>query len=90
MKNGDIMNKRERIETVFIYGVFNCYILFLIKLLLLSRVSLLDLVNSQRTLDRSINLIPFHSIKEYIFSNSATIKKFAFSNVFGNIVHLII
>lgn len=86
MKNGGLMNKRERIETVFLYGVFICYIFFLIKLLLLSRVSLLDLFNSQRTLDRSINLIPFHSIKEYIFSNSATIKKFAFSNVVGNIV----
>ena len=86
MKNGGITNKRERIETVFVYGVFICYTLFLIKLLLLSRVSILDLFNSQRTLDRSINLIPFHSIKEYIFSNSATIKKFAFSNVVGNIV----
>jgi glycopeptide antibiotics resistance protein len=86
MKNGGIMNKRERIETVFLYGVFICYILFLIKLLFLSRVSLLDLFNSQRTLDRSINLIPFYSIKEYIFTNSATIKKFAFSNVVGNIV----
>ncbi len=89
MKNGDIMNKRERIETVFLYGVFICYLLFLIKLLLLSRVSLMDLFNSQRTLDRSINLIPFHSIKEYIFSNSATIKKFSFSNVVGNIVIVI-
>lgn len=80
------MNKRGRIGTVFLYGVFICYILFLIKLLFLSRVSLLDLFDSQRTLDRSINLIPFYSIKEYIFSNSATIKKFAFSNVVGNIV----
>jgi glycopeptide antibiotics resistance protein len=86
MKNGGIMNKRERIETVFLYGVFICYILFLIKLLFLSRVSLLDLFNSQRTLDRSINFIPFYGIKEYIFSNSATIKKFAFANVVGNIV----
>jgi glycopeptide antibiotics resistance protein len=86
MKNGGIMNKRERIETVFLYGVFICYILFLIKLLFLSRVSLLDLFNSQRTLDRSINLIPFYSIKEYIFSSSATIKKFSYGNVVGNIV----
>jgi glycopeptide antibiotics resistance protein len=79
------MNKRERIETVFLYGVFICYILFLIKLLFLSRVSLLELFNSQRNLDRSINLIPFYSIKGYIFSNSATIKRFAFSNLVGNI-----
>lgn len=80
------MNKRKRIQTVFLYGVFICYILFLIKLLFLSRVSLLDMFNSQRVLHRSINLIPFYSIKEYIFSSSATIKKFAFSNVVGNIV----
>ena len=62
MKSG-IINIKERIETVFLYGVFICYILFLLKLLFLSRVSLLDLLNSQRTLDRSINLIPFYSIK---------------------------
>ncbi|CAG7598648.1 hypothetical protein PAESOLCIP111_00244 [Paenibacillus solanacearum] len=78
MENGSIINKRERIETVFIYGVFFCYILFLFKLLLLSRVSLLDVFNGQRTLDRSINLIPFYSINEYLFSNAATIKKLRF------------
>jgi glycopeptide antibiotics resistance protein len=78
MKNGGIMNKRERIKTVFLYGVFICYILLLIKILLLSRISHSEL--------RSINLIPFNSIKEYIFSNSAIIKKFASGNVVGNIV----
>ena len=78
MKNGGIMNKRERIETVFLYGVFICYILFLIKILLLSRISHLE--------QRSINLIPFYSIMEYISGSSANIKAFAFSNVVGNIV----
>lgn len=86
MKHGKIMNKRERIETVLLYGVFICYILFLFKLLIFSRFSLSDLLNSQRTLDRSINFIPFYSIKEYIFSNSATVRSFAFANVVGNIV----
>lgn len=85
MKNGRIVNK-ERFKTVLLYGVFICYILFLFKLLLLSRVSLLDLFNNQRTFNRSINLISFHSIKEYIFSSSATIKNFAFANVIGNMV----
>lgn len=74
---GIIMNKRERIKTIFLYGVFICYILLLIKILFLSRISNLE--------HRSINLIPFYSIKEYIFSDSATIKKFAFGNVVGNI-----
>ena len=79
------MSKRERIEKAFLYGVFICYILFLIKLLFLSRVSLSELFNSQRTLDRTINIIPFSSITEYLFSNSPTIKRFAFGNVIGNI-----
>ncbi|MBU3105490.1 VanZ family protein [Clostridium gasigenes] len=72
------MNKRERIKTVFLYGVFICYILLLIKILFLSRISHLE--------HRSINLIPFYSILEYISGSSANIKAFAFSNVVGNIV----
>jgi glycopeptide antibiotics resistance protein len=86
MKNGGIMKKRERIKTVILYGIFICYILLLIKILLLSRVSLLDVFNSQRTLFRSINLIPFYSIREYISGSTAILKAFAFSNVVGNIV----
>lgn len=72
------MNKRERIKTVFLYGIFICYILLLIKILFLSRISHLE--------HRSINLIPFYSIMEYISGRSANIKAFAFSNVVGNIV----
>lgn len=78
MKNGGIMNKRERVKTVFLYGVFICYILFLIKILLLSRIP-----HSQ---PRSINVIPFYSIKEYISGGTANLKKFAFSNLVGNVV----
>jgi glycopeptide antibiotics resistance protein len=86
MKNGGIMKKQERIKTLFLYGIFIYYILLLIKILLLSRVSLLELFNSQRTLFRSINLIPFHSIMEYISGSSDTLRRFAFGNVVGNIV----
>lgn len=86
MKSGGIMKKRQRIKTVFLYGIFICYILLLIKILLLSRVSLMGLFNSQRILFRSINLIPFHSIMEYISGSSDAIRRFAFGNVVGNIV----
>ncbi|MBW9159783.1 VanZ family protein, partial [Clostridium tagluense] len=68
------MNKRERIKAVFLYGVFICYILLLIKILFLSRISHLE--------HRSINLTPFYSIMEYISGRFAN----AFSNVVGNIV----
>lgn len=79
------MDKHRRIKTVFLYGIFICYILLLIKILFLSRVSLLELFNGQRTLFRSVNLIPFNSIREYIYGSSAIVKKFAFGNVVGNI-----
>lgn len=78
MKDGGIMNKRERIKTVFLYGVFICYILLLTKILFLSRISHLE--------HRSINLIPFYSIMEYVSISSANIRAFAFGNVVGNIV----
>jgi glycopeptide antibiotics resistance protein len=86
MKNGGIMKNRERMKAAFLYGIFICYILLLLKILLLSRVSLLEVFSSQRTLFRSINLIPFHSITEYISSSSDTLRSFAFGNVVGNIV----
>jgi glycopeptide antibiotics resistance protein len=86
MKIGGIMKKQERIKTIFLYGIFICYLLLLLKILLLSRVSLWEVFNSQRTLFRSINLIPFHSIMEYISGGSDTLRRFAFGNVVGNIV----
>ena len=80
------MKKQERIKPVFLYVIFIGYILLLIKILFLSRVSLLELFNSQRTIFRSINLIPFRSIMEYISGSSDTLKRLAFGNVVGNIV----
>ncbi len=80
------MKKRERIITVFLYGIFIGYLFLLFKILLLSRVSLLELFHSQRTLYRSINLIPFHSIMEYISGRTDTLRNSAFGNVVGNIV----
>lgn len=79
------MNKRERIETVFLYGVFICYIILLVKIFFLSRVSIGELFNSHRMYDRSVNLIPFKSIGEFISGSSANLKRFAFGNVVGNI-----
>ena len=80
------MSQRERIETAILSVVFIFYILFLLKLLLFSRVLFSDLFSIQRAQDRSINLIPFNSIKGYIFSGSGTMQNFSFANVIGNIV----
>jgi glycopeptide antibiotics resistance protein len=79
------MKQQERIIKVFLYAIFLSYLLLLFKILLLSRVSLTELFDNERTLFSSINLIPFHSITEYMFSNSDSIRSFAFGNVVGNI-----
>lgn len=80
------MKKQEQIKTGILYVIFICYILLLFKILLWSRVSILELFDNQRTLFSSINLIPFHSINQYISGSSDTIRRLAFGNVIGNIV----
>ncbi len=80
------MKKQEQFKKGFLYVIFICYILLLFKILIWSRVSITELLDSQRTLFRSVNLIPFHSINQYISGSSDTIKRFAFGNVNGNIV----
>lgn len=82
MKNRTAVNRRQQIETIIVYSVFICYLAFLFKLLFLSRVSNHDAANA----GNSVNLIPFRSITDYVVSNSANVKRFAFSNVIGNIL----
>jgi glycopeptide antibiotics resistance protein len=82
MKNRTAANRRKQIETAVVYGVFTFYLVFLFKLLFLSRVS------SHNTADtgNSVNLIPLRSITDYLITNSEKVRRFAFSNVIGNIL----
>ncbi len=80
------MNRREQVKTVLLYGVFVCYILLVLKILFLSRVSLFELFSSQREINRSFNLIPFHSIMEYLSGGTEEVKRFSYGNVVGNII----
>ncbi|MCD1257638.1 VanZ family protein [Paenibacillus athensensis] len=80
------MKIRARIETVLLYGIFICYLIFLMKLLFLSRISYAELFHSERTWTRSVNLIPLSSILEYVRGDSETLQQFAFSNVAGNMM----
>lgn len=69
--------KRAKAETVAIFAVFALYVAFLLRLLLFSRAP---------GSERSINLIPFASIAEYVSSHSSGIGRVAFANVVGNIL----
>lgn len=85
MKKWANMNNRERLQTAVIYGVFIFYILLLLRILFFSRVSILELFDSQRIINSSINLIPFNSIIEFVFGGSEAAQRFSFANVVGNI-----
>lgn len=69
--------KREKAETAAIVAVFALYAAFLLKLLLLSRAP---------GSERSINLVPFASIADYVSSHSSGTGRTAFANVVGNIL----
>lgn len=71
------MSLRARIETVVILAVFVLYVAFFLKLLIFSR---------EPGAERSLNLIPFASITEYAGGGTAGLKRFAWSNVVGNIL----
>jgi glycopeptide antibiotics resistance protein len=71
------MTALAQIGTVVVWAVFVLYLVCLLKLLLFSRTP---------DSARSLNLIPFASISDYLFSDSAEVKRFAIGNVIGNVV----
>jgi glycopeptide antibiotics resistance protein len=70
------LTPRAKIETIVIRAVFVLYLLFLLKLLLLSRAA---------GAERSINLLPFASIVDYALGSS----RLALGNVAGNVLAFI-
>ena len=71
------MTRRARLETVVICAVFALYLVFALKLLLFSRPP---------GSERSLNLVPFATISQYLVSGSSGVRRFAFGNVAGNVL----
>ncbi|WP_370056212.1 VanZ family protein [Leifsonia sp. EB41] len=67
---------RAKVESAVIWVAFALYLVFLAKLLLFSRVP---------GSERSLNLIPFASIADYL-GGPAAVRRFAFANLAGNIL----
>lgn len=64
-------------HNILLYGVMFFYLLILFGVLFLKK----NIGSFQ-----SVNLIPFHTIGAYMFSDDIILKSFALSNVLGNIV----
>ena len=67
------------------YLILLAYIIIFFKLLLFKQVAPFELFNSDRTVTRTLELIPFHTISEYLFSTHFNLW-IAMIEVFGNIV----
>lgn len=78
--------KKNRVVSLFLYVVLFFYLLFMLKLLLLSRISFEMLFDESRVIQRSVNLVPLRSIQTFLFSKDAQVMRFAFSNVMGNVI----
>ncbi len=68
-------NHRHIFHNFLLYSVFAFYLLVLIALLFMNRYSF-----------RSINIVPFRTIINYLLGSNLIIRSFALSNVLGNIV----
>ncbi|MBD3109228.1 VanZ family protein [Bacillus sp. AGMB 02131] len=67
--------RQQILLNILLYSVFAFYLVILFGLLFMKAHSF-----------SSINIVPFHSIGSYLFSDNKLLRAFAFSNVVGNIV----
>lgn len=66
---------KQILLNILLYSVFSFYLVILFGLLFMKAHSI-----------SSINIVPFHSIGSYLFSDDKLLRTFAFSNVAGNII----
>ncbi|HKT57658.1 MAG TPA: VanZ family protein [Microbacterium sp.] len=71
------LTTRAKVETAVVCAVFVLYVVFALKLLLFSRTP---------GSERSLNLVPFATIGDYLFGGSSGLRRFTFGNVAGNIL----
>ena len=76
MKQDTIANCRNALYQILFYGVMIIYFILLFFLLFRKKAA---------GSFQSVNLIPFHSIGAYLFSDDMVSRAFALSNLLGNI-----
>lgn len=72
----------KTIQNIFLYSVSALYAVILYVFLLETR----DFFDVNREMHRSINLIPLHSIIDYLLGEDIGQRSFSLMNVYGNII----
>lgn len=77
------MQKSSKIvQNFLLFSILFFYVIILFVFL----IKTADFFDASREINRSINLIPFHSIIDYLFGEDVGQRGFSFMNVFGNII----
>lgn len=76
----------KSMKSFLFYTIFLFYIYLLLDLLIFKYISPMELFDSNRYFMRDVNLIPFHTISNYLFGGFDVSWSVASSNVFGNIL----
>lgn len=80
------MNKNNnKIQSILLYSIFVFYIFLSLSIIIFKYVSPLELLNKSRTMYRSINLLPFHTIKGYLTGTIGVSRTVMLNNILGNI-----
>ncbi len=77
---------KKKICTFLLYFNITIYILLLLYALFFKTVPIGDFFSERRMFLRSVNLVPFHSVKLFINSLSGGFKIHAINNLLGNIL----
>lgn len=73
-------------QSILLYTVFVFYIIIFLSIIIFKYVSPLELISGNRDMFRSVNLIPFHTIKSYLLGTVEVSRSVSFKNIIGNIV----
>jgi len=82
MKGKNMQKYSKAVQNSLLYSVFVLYVIILFVFLL----ETWDFFDAGREIHRSINLVPLHSITNYLFGEDIGQRGFSFMNVFGNII----
>ena len=80
------MSKHKlKIQSILLYAVLIFYVILLLSILIFKYVSPVELFSVNRPIYRSVNILPFQSIKSYLFGIADVSRTVTFNNVLGNV-----
>lgn len=75
----------KKIQSFFLYTVLIFYVVLFLSIIIFKYVSPLELLSENRPVYRSVNILPFQTIKSYLLGTFDVSRTVVLYNIFGNI-----